>query len=68
MIEIDGSYEEAGGQIFPFLAVAEGESTISVFSLTDHLRTNLWVIDHFLPLETHIKEGKRLVITMTSQE
>jgi RNA 3'-terminal phosphate cyclase len=34
MIEIDGSYDEAGGQILPFLAVAEGESAISVPSLT----------------------------------
>jgi RNA 3'-phosphate cyclase len=61
--------EWMGDQILPFLAVAGGESVISVPYLTDHLRTNLWVIDHFLPLETHIREeGKRVVITIKSQE
>jgi RNA 3'-phosphate cyclase len=58
-----------GDQILPFLAVAEGESAISVPAVTNHLRTNLWVIDQFLPLETHIREeGKRVVITITSHE
>jgi RNA 3'-terminal phosphate cyclase len=61
--------EWMGDQILPFLAVAEGESTISIPVATDHLRTNLWVIDHFLPLETHIREeGKRVVITLKSRE
>jgi RNA 3'-terminal phosphate cyclase len=47
--------------------VTEGESTISVPSLTDHLRTNLWVIDQFLPLETHIREEKtRAIFTLKS--
>jgi RNA 3'-phosphate cyclase len=61
--------EWMGDQILPFLAVAEGESTISIPVATDHLRTNLSVIDHFLPLETHIREeGKRVVITLKSRE
>ena len=61
--------EWMGDQILPFLAVAGGESAISVPYLTDHLRTNLWVIDHFLPLETHIREeATRVVITIRSHE
>ena len=56
-----------GDQILPFLAVAVGESAISVPSITDHLRTNLWVIDQFLPLETHIQEeGTRTTVTLKS--
>jgi RNA 3'-phosphate cyclase len=56
-----------GDQILPFLAVAEGESTITVPLITDHLRTNLWVIDHFLPLGTHIREEEtRAIVTLKS--
>jgi RNA 3'-phosphate cyclase len=56
-----------GDQILPFLAVAGDESAISVPSITDHLRTNLWVINQFLPLETHIREeGTRATVTLKS--
>jgi RNA 3'-phosphate cyclase len=59
--------EWMGDQILPFVAVAGGESTISVTRITDHLRTNLWVINHFLPLETQIKEEKtRAIVTLRS--
>jgi RNA 3'-terminal phosphate cyclase len=54
--------EWMGDQILPFVAVAGGESTISIARITDHLRTNLWVINHFLPLETQIKEEKNRAI------
>ncbi len=57
--------EWMGDQILPFLAVAGGRSTISVSRITDHLRTNLWVISHFLPIETQIKEERtRAVVTL----
>ena len=57
--------EWMGDQILPFVAVAGGESTISIARITDHLRTNLWVINHFLPLETQIKEEKnRAIVTL----
>jgi RNA 3'-phosphate cyclase len=56
-----------GDQILPFVAVAGGESAISVPYITDHLRTNLWVINQFLPLETHIREeGTRATVTLKS--
>jgi RNA 3'-phosphate cyclase len=54
--------EWMGDQILPFLAVAGGQSTILTTRITDHLRTNLWVINHFLPLETKIKEEKNRAI------
>jgi RNA 3'-phosphate cyclase len=57
--------EWMGDQILPFLAIAGGESTISIARITDHLRTNLWVINHFLPIETQIEEEKtRAIITL----
>jgi RNA 3'-terminal phosphate cyclase (GTP) len=54
--------EWMGDQILPFLAIAGGASTISIARITDHLRTNLWVINHFLPLETRIEEQKTRAI------
>jgi RNA 3'-terminal phosphate cyclase (GTP) len=59
--------EWMGDQILPFLAVAGGESTISITRITEHLRTNLWVINHFLPLKTQIKEEKtRAIVALKS--
>jgi RNA 3'-terminal phosphate cyclase (GTP) len=59
--------EWMGDQILPFLAAAGGESSITVTRITDHLRTNLWVINHFLPIETQIKEEKtRAIVTLRS--
>jgi RNA 3'-phosphate cyclase len=61
--------EWMGDQILPFLAVAAGESTISMTRVTDHLRTNLWVINHFLPVETQIKEEKtRALVTVRCRQ
>lgn len=34
-------------QLVPFLALASGESEVSISQVTEHLRTNLWVIRHF---------------------
>jgi RNA 3'-phosphate cyclase len=57
--------EWMGDQILPFLTVAGGESAVSVARITDHLRTNLWVINHFLPIETQIKKEKtRAIVTL----
>jgi RNA 3'-terminal phosphate cyclase len=54
-----------GDQILPFLAIAGSQSTLSTTRVTDHLRTNLWVINHFLPIETQIKEEKtRAVVAL----
>lgn len=55
MIEIDGSYSE------------RGDLRISITRITEHLRTNRWVINQFLPLETDIKEeGTRAVVALKS--
>ena len=54
--------EWMGDQILPFLAVAGGESTVSVPRITEHLRSNLWVISHFLPLTSRIQEEQERTI------
>jgi RNA 3'-terminal phosphate cyclase (GTP) len=57
--------EWMGDQILPFLAAAGAESAISVPFITDHLRTNLWVIGHFFKESFRIrKEGDKAVIAV----
>ena len=60
--------EWMGDQILPFLAIAGGESSVSVARVTDHLRTNLWVISHFLHIESQIRreEKNRVLVTLRS--
>jgi RNA 3'-phosphate cyclase len=41
-------------QMLPYMAVAEGRSTVLTDELTDHAKTNIWVIEKFL--------GKKFVI------
>jgi RNA 3'-terminal phosphate cyclase (ATP) len=35
-------------QIVPFMALAKGNSSFTTTQITEHLLTNLWVIEHFL--------------------
>ncbi len=42
-------------QILPFLAFANGESAISVAEVTEHVKTNIWVIEQFLPVKFEIR-------------
>lgn len=53
-----------GDQILPFLAIAEGPSLVTVSEVTDHIRTNLWVISHFSGCRKLriYEEGKRCLI------
>ena len=46
-------------QILPFLAVAEGRSSVTVSRITEHFRTNLWVIGHFTERKISYREGER---------
>ncbi|HUL20232.1 MAG TPA: RNA 3'-terminal phosphate cyclase [Thermodesulfobacteriota bacterium] len=45
-------------QIVPFMALAKGNSSITTMLITEHLLTNLWVIQHFLDV-TISKEGEK---------
>lgn len=44
-------------QILPYLALADGKSVISVSEITNHCKTNIWVIEKFLNGEFKIKEN-----------
>jgi len=54
--------EWMGDQILPFLAVTGGQSAVSVPRITNHLRTNLWVITQFLSVTYRIAEEKERAI------
>ncbi|MBI4020193.1 MAG: RNA 3'-terminal phosphate cyclase [Candidatus Aenigmarchaeota archaeon] len=43
-------------QILPYMALAT-PSAVSVAAVTDHVRTNIWVIEKFLPVEFSIDEN-----------
>ncbi len=43
--------EHMSDQILPYMALAEGKSSVIAPALTDHARTNMWVIKQFLPVE-----------------
>jgi len=57
--------EHMADQILPFMALAckesEHESKISVSEITKHAKTNMWVIEQFLPVKFEIDEGKRII-------
>ncbi len=42
-------------QILPYLALASGKSKISVSEITEHCKTNIWVIEKFLDGKFEIK-------------
>jgi RNA 3'-terminal phosphate cyclase (ATP) len=45
-----------GDQIIPFLAFGKG--VVGVSEITNHTKTNIWVVKHFLDVEFEIKEYK----------
>ncbi len=51
-IESDGSIDPyLADQLVPFMALAERNSSFTTTRITEHLLTNLWVIQHFLEVE-----------------
>ena len=49
-------------QILPFIALAEGESTIKTASLSNHLRTNIYIIEKILGNRFRITKDENYVI------
>jgi len=45
-----------GDQILPYLALAKDESQITVSEVTNHCKTNIWVIEKFIKGRFEIKE------------
>jgi len=49
--------EHLADQLIPFLALAQGESNFSVSKISQHLLTNIWITQQFLPVKIEV-EGK----------
>ena len=59
--ELKGAVDShAGDQLLPYLALTGGEILVS--RVTDHLLTNAWVIEKFLPVKIEIKGRKVRII------
>ena len=43
-------------QVVLFTALAEGESEVTLSEVTEHLKTNIWVIEQFLPVKFDLTE------------
>jgi len=52
--------EHLGDQILPYLAVSPGTSKILVQGVSSHLRTNLGVVNQFIPARLSLEEGPGL--------
>jgi len=51
-MESDGCVDShLADQLVPFLALARGKSSFTTTQITEHLLTNLWVIQHFLEVK-----------------
>lgn len=52
-----------GDQIIPYIALAEGESEIAVSRLTNHLKTNIYIVEKILGSRFEIseREGKHYI-------
>ena len=48
-------------QILPFLAFAKNDSMIKVAEITGHVRTNIQVIENFLPVKFEIDEAEKII-------
>lgn len=48
-------------QILPYMALADGPSAACVSEVTDHCRTNIWVIRQFLPVRFEVDEESGLI-------
>ena len=49
-------------QILPYMALAQGRSQVSVAELTNHVKTSIWVIEKFLPVEFEVNEQAKNVL------
>ena len=44
-------------QLVPFMALARGDSCFTTTQMTEHLLTNLWVVEHFLRVKVRTSGG-----------
>jgi RNA 3'-terminal phosphate cyclase (ATP) len=53
--------EHMADQVLPYLALAGGESRVRVAGITDHCRTNAYVIEQFLPVRFELDAEEGLI-------
>ena len=53
--------EHMADQILPYMALAGEESRVTVAAITDHCRTNVWVLENFLPARFELDEQDRTI-------
>jgi len=53
--------EHMADQILPYMALAKADGVVSVAAVTDHCRTNMWVIEQFLPVLFEVDEERRTI-------
>ena len=46
----------AADQFLPYMALAEGESVFLARELSNHAKTNMWIIEQFLDVKFHVEE------------
>lgn len=51
----------AEDQLLPYMAFAQGESKIRAQEITDHTKTNIWVIEQFLPVKFDIDPRQKII-------
>ncbi len=55
-VKTSGAVEEhLADQLIPFLALAQGESNFTVSRISQHLLTNVWVTQQFLPVNIEVE-------------
>ena len=50
-----------GDQLIPYLALAAGESEFIAHEISEHLLTNIWAVEQFLPLKFSLDRGSKRV-------
>ena len=53
--------EHMADQILPYMALCAEDSQVKAARLTDHCRTNIWVIEKFLPVQFQADERSKLI-------
>jgi RNA 3'-terminal phosphate cyclase (ATP) len=53
--------EYLADQLVPYMALAKGRSSIVTKRITNHLKTNIWVVEQFLPVTFRADEIKGIV-------
>jgi len=53
-------------QIVPYLSLIKGRTSFTTSTITRHLLTNTWLVEHFLPVRFDIegREGKKGKVTI----